>query len=348
MRRGRDRGARDRARARDPQAVARLPRPVGQAGRQVESFDWSQSYGPLNWPRTGQPVMQVRAAHPDYWKAENLDLFGGKGWVLGDVPGTQDPSARSAAPRAAGGRRRSRSRSAQMVTSQVIAAGSAGPPTHLVKPYVAGPSPGTWTRQRRARPRRQLLDHDLLAASQRTPSLRAREPHYPAELLPGYLTIYIPDAGAVRRAAPAGRVRAVRIDALRRLRSGAAPIPGRCCGPRRTRRRTRWRCGCAAESRRRSRTSARSSGYLLARLLVRREPAAGDVPARELPVPDPRGYCQQFAGAMALLLRMGGVPARVAVGFTTGHYDTATRQLDASPISTRTPGSRRGSRATAG
>jgi hypothetical protein len=39
---------------------------------------------------------------------------------------------------------------------------------------------------------------------------------------------------------------------------------------------------------------------------------------------DKRGYCQQFAGAMALLLRMGGVPARVAVGFTQGRRDPAT------------------------
>jgi hypothetical protein len=38
-----------------------------------------------------------------------------------------------------------------------------------------------------------------------------------------------------------------------------------------------------------------------------------------------RGYCQQFAGAMALLLRMGGVPARVATGFTSGRYDSSTR-----------------------
>jgi hypothetical protein len=37
-----------------------------------------------------------------------------------------------------------------------------------------------------------------------------------------------------------------------------------------------------------------------------------------------RGYCQQFAGSMALLLRMGGVPARVATGFTTGTFDKAT------------------------
>jgi len=33
------------------------------------------------------------------------------------------------------------------------------------------------------------------------------------------------------------------------------------------------------------------------------------------------GYCQHFSGAMALLLRYNGIPARVAVGFTTGKPD---------------------------
>jgi transglutaminase-like putative cysteine protease len=33
------------------------------------------------------------------------------------------------------------------------------------------------------------------------------------------------------------------------------------------------------------------------------------------------GYCQYFAGAMALMLRYLGVPARVAVGFAAGTYD---------------------------
>jgi protein-glutamine gamma-glutamyltransferase len=33
-----------------------------------------------------------------------------------------------------------------------------------------------------------------------------------------------------------------------------------------------------------------------------------------------RGYCQQFAGAMALMLRFLGIPARVAAGFTSGTY----------------------------
>jgi transglutaminase-like putative cysteine protease len=34
-----------------------------------------------------------------------------------------------------------------------------------------------------------------------------------------------------------------------------------------------------------------------------------------------RGYCQHFAGAMTLMLRYLGIPARVAAGFTSGSYD---------------------------
>ena len=34
------------------------------------------------------------------------------------------------------------------------------------------------------------------------------------------------------------------------------------------------------------------------------------------------GYCQHYAGAMALMLRMAGIPARVATGFTPGGYSS--------------------------
>jgi len=34
-----------------------------------------------------------------------------------------------------------------------------------------------------------------------------------------------------------------------------------------------------------------------------------------------RGYCQHFSGAMAVMLRMLGIPARVAAGFTSGTYE---------------------------
>src|SRR5204863_9368588 len=39
-----------------------------------------------------------------------------------------------------------------------------------------------------------------------------------------------------------------------------------------------------------------------------------------------RGYCQHFAGAMALMLRYLGIPARVAAGFTSGEYDSSNRE----------------------
>ena len=40
-----------------------------------------------------------------------------------------------------------------------------------------------------------------------------------------------------------------------------------------------------------------------------------------------QGYCQQFSGAMALLLRMAGIPARVVTGFSTGATDTKTGEF---------------------
>ena len=76
------------------------------------------------------------------------------------------------------------------------------------------------------------------------------------------------------------------------------------------------------------------------------EHLAGDYTYSETPPPSPArtldgflfdariGYCQQFSGAEALLLRMGGVPARVATGFTSGSFDEdeqeyVVRDLDA-------------------
>ncbi|MFR9730831.1 transglutaminaseTgpA domain-containing protein [Saccharopolyspora sp. MS10] len=40
-----------------------------------------------------------------------------------------------------------------------------------------------------------------------------------------------------------------------------------------------------------------------------------------------RGFCEQFASSMAVLLRASGVPARVAVGFTSGYRDGDERVI---------------------
>ncbi len=49
-------------------------------------------------------------------------------------------------------------------------------------------------------------------------------------------------------------------------------------------------------------------------------PAPGQAPLDAFLIDTRSGYCQHFAGAMALLLRMGGVPARVATGFSPGGF----------------------------
>jgi len=50
----------------------------------------------------------------------------------------------------------------------------------------------------------------------------------------------------------------------------------------------------------------------------------GDMPVlAEFMLETPRGYCQMFSGAMAFVLRMHGIPARVAVGFTEGTQSRA-------------------------
>jgi transglutaminase-like putative cysteine protease len=47
---------------------------------------------------------------------------------------------------------------------------------------------------------------------------------------------------------------------------------------------------------------------------------AGLPPLADFVLRGKRGYCQHFAGAMTLMLRLLGVPARVAVGFTGGSF----------------------------
>jgi protein-glutamine gamma-glutamyltransferase len=55
-------------------------------------------------------------------------------------------------------------------------------------------------------------------------------------------------------------------------------------------------------------------------------PPAGIEPALVAFLDHRQGYCQHYAGAMALMLRFLGIPARVAAGFTSGTYDEVKRE----------------------
>ncbi len=294
------------------------------AGVKTEAFDWSQGYGPINWPRTGRTVLEVQAPHPDYWKAEDLDLFATRGWVLGDVPGTQDPSNTISPVAIKRWTQTIQVTVRAMATTQVIAAGSAATPQHLSKPFAVGDSPGTWTAYG------QLASGDSYSIKTYSPrpvnqQLAAAGTDYPAALLPGYLAIYVPAASLLQGQfqqvlfAPFGSSRSAAYGP-----SSADPGPVMRTSP----------YASAYELSLRLRRDAATPfayvqavmGYLAHGFSYDENPAPAPYPLESFLFKTHAGYCQQFAGAMALLLRMGGIPARVAVGFTSGSYDTATRR----------------------
>ena len=102
--------------------------------------------------------------------------------------------------------------------------------------------------------------------------------------------------------------------------------------PRRTVGCTRSRCGCRAHARTPARYVKRCSRYLGHGYTYTETPPPSIYPLVSFLLKDKVGYCQQFAGAMALLLRMGGVPARVATGFTTGQYDRSRHEYVVSDL----------------
>jgi protein-glutamine gamma-glutamyltransferase len=299
-----------------------------------EAFDWTQRYGPLHWPRTGRAVLEIHASKPEYWKAENLDGFDGRGWVLQSV-GAED--AQDTIP-AANLRRWTQTLHVTvraMKTDNVIAAGLApDPPTHVVGP-VAGVSDGTWIDPSGLGPG----DSYDISTYDPTPSssqLASAGTDYPSVLLPAYLTLDIPSNATTPGVIAAPGVAGAATASQQVIFPPFGSQVGTAYSPSTPNPATVLQ------------SSPYARAYALARSLVRRSanPYAyvanvkryldsGPYAYNENPPPsrypletflfnDKVGYCQQFAGAMALLLRMGGVPARVAAGFATGTYDSAT------------------------
>jgi protein-glutamine gamma-glutamyltransferase len=290
----------------------------------VETFDWSQRYGPLNWPRKGHEVIDVQAAHPDYWKAEDLDSFNGRGWVAGEVSGGDQLAGVDGSAI----RRWSQTIHVTiraMKTSDVIAAGFAQAPSKLPSSPAAGESPGTWTAST------QLGPGDSYAVQVYDPhpsasQLAAAGVDYRVAPVAGYRTMLLPASANSFRPLevvfPEFRSHQPVLSALTGLGRNTAKIVK--SSP----------YGRAYELAQRLERKAATpyafvSGvqtYLSHGFSYNEDTPNSRYPLERFLFTDKFGYCQQFAGSMALLLRMGGIPARVAVGFTPGSYDSVSRQ----------------------
>ena len=45
------------------------------------SFEWNHDYGPLDWPRDGEALLELESDEPHYWRAAVLDEFDSTRWM---------------------------------------------------------------------------------------------------------------------------------------------------------------------------------------------------------------------------------------------------------------------------
>ncbi|MGO9898888.1 MAG: transglutaminase-like domain-containing protein [Solirubrobacteraceae bacterium] len=301
-----------------------------------EAFDWAQTYGPLAWPHTGRVVLDVAASRfPAYWKTEDLDEFDGHGWVSTLVGGDEQAAFEETVsrPNLARWDQTLTVTLQDMSTADVIAAGVVYRPS--IGTFQPGNSFGTYTSTS------PLGPDDVYQVPVYTPQpspaqLAAAGTNYPAaDLMPELEMLLGPSgpAGSVLAHLPSQPIQFTPYGSRARLEGYAgltaaqelALLDASPYGPvyalaRRLRRGARTPYAYVEAVMRHL-----SSGYT-----YDLTPALSSLPIVTFLLHSKLGYCQQFAGAMALLLRMGGIPAHVSTGFTTGTYDSATHAYEVS------------------
>ena len=300
----------------------------------VERFDWTQRYGPLNWPQTGTDVLEVKASPKvwsgEYWKTENLDTFDGRGWAAGSSGGAAPEGVKSGTT----------ARYTQtltvtvraMTTHDVIASGFAQPPRDVPGTVLPGVSAGTWAATNALGPGAAYTIRVYNPHPGPRALVRAGE-DYPVDVRQSDLALGLPQVRAPGSVLSGAVPQTIMFPAFG---SGGTP-------QNQSQNRFNGLSGTMAID-----DSPYAQAYTLAQRLARNAPTPYAFVQRVLaylgdgytydPYPgrtqyplatflfsNHLGYCQQFAGSMAMLLRMGGVPARVSTGFTTGTYDSATK-----------------------
>jgi len=308
------------------------------------AFSWDHRYGPLDWPRDGREILRVRADHSAYWKAVALQDFDGVRWrrARSSSSGATDTEF---APGHPAWRQQIRVSVRNVTTREFIGAGTtealADSPRNFVRT-----APGQFSTFRRP-----LRKGQSYRARVYVPQPSARELTDAGTDYPGFavstLTMELPPAvggpAPLSDLNPAGQPSTQVV--FSPWGAGASALLLRPGGTLRrdgadALRASRYRRTYALARR----LAARSRDpYDFVRRVERRvrdgaryteDPPRSSLPLETFLFDRREGYCQQFSGAMALLLRMGGVPARVASGFAPGSLDRArgefvVRDIDA-------------------
>jgi Transglutaminase-like superfamily/TgpA N-terminal domain len=282
-------------------------------------FDWSHSYGPIDWPRTGTPLFRVRSDQPRYWRAEVLDEFYASGWRRsggGGEPVPGEPVGYSpGVVRDADWTERADFKVLALESPLLISPGSALQVSGLdgtdrdpdgtmhtdVEPLSSGvsysvtayaPDPGA--RRMRVESRRysrQLSEYTALAL----PDGADLE----SQVAPTWIDV------------PPWGSRKARDDAAGLFDDSAYRRVARLAGRLANAQPNAYDAVVAIQD------------FLRTRYRYDEQPPERHLPLRAFLFEDRIGYCQQFSGAMALMLRTVGIPSRIAAGFSPGERVSA-------------------------
>jgi protein-glutamine gamma-glutamyltransferase len=298
----------------------------------AEAFSWTHSYGPLTWSRDGREMLRIKAKQSAYWKATNLDAFDGVRWREG-APSRDDTADDNLNRRwfqtvkVVDRGLRSHEFIGAGVTLSILPGASRIALPRSNGTYVTGSS--------------ALRPGDSYQAQVYVPRPSDRQLRQAGTSYPGYvqdfLEMRVPLRGDSRflkdniTGRPLGPNALVRFPAY----GDEHAVPG-----------VVWpsRFGVQAVGQQVLADSPYQRLYQLATSIAHTSRSPIDYTNKvltrvqqgaeynEAPPPSAyplasflfdtkAGYCQQFSGTMALMLRMGGVPARVASGFSPGSYN---------------------------
>jgi transglutaminase-like putative cysteine protease len=314
------------------------------------SYSWDHDYGPITWTRDGIELFRVESDRPYYWKADVLNTFDDDRWIdaVPTDPGGDEPV--DDLPRTGRHHEWDAKFSValrRLKTPSVVGAGTVLGVSGATTPVEPDVIPGVWTtsgakelskgdsyevRAHVPRP----TQRQLAAATVGRDPRRASALGVSLEIRPDAIddTPYTrnPFTGEERHAASVD-VHFAPYESGRPPRAVYREYGVAGSGPQALRNSHYARTWALAQRLRRSSTSPydyllRVNDYLRSDDFVYTEvpdkPSPGVPPLEAFLLDSKRGYCQHFAGGMALLLRMGGIPARVVTGFSPGGQRAST------------------------
>jgi transglutaminase-like putative cysteine protease/phosphatidylserine synthase len=300
--------------------------------KKAEAFSWTHSYGPLTWSRDGREMLRIKAMQSSYWKATNLDLFDGVRWREGQ-PSRDDTADENLNRRwfqtvkVVDRGLRSHEFIGAGVTLNILPGASRIALPRSNGTYVTGSS--------------ALRPGDSYQAHVYVPRPSDRQLKQAGTNYPGYVQDFLEMRVPLR-----GNSRFLKDAITGRLLGPNALVRFPAYGDERGVPGVVWpsRFGVQAVGQQVLADSPYQRLYQLAtsiaqtsqspidytnKVLTRVQqgaeyneaPPVSAYPLASFLFDTKAGYCQQFSGTMALMLRMGGVPARVASGFSPGSYN---------------------------